>query len=294
MKKHIRTYLSFVGLTFLDTLIILIAVLIPISSDFGGDMSTHYHPILLSLLIALAVLYIREILNHLFLPTRRLKSATFNRFLNRIHTPITKLIAAKMGALLSFLCVISLLPVYILIYDSFELYLSTVIILFVTPTIYAIIELLWFFSLSIFNRKRRSKSELFCVPNKSDFLILGGPGAGKGSRYNENGQEAIWISFRRIDTDILKAELLVDEDTEPILYNGYKIFCICDKIFWYAILINGVGYCFDIRDLVKKIRFPDPQDEMHSIIGNKRNWLQEFFKRLEDSPYFFDIENNFK
>lgn len=34
------------------------------------------------------------------------------------------------------------------------------------------------FSLSIFNRKRTSKSELFQVPNKSDFLILGGPGSG--------------------------------------------------------------------------------------------------------------------
>lgn len=126
--------------------------------------------------------------------------------------------------------------------------------------------------------------------DKSKFLVLGD--AGPGRQYHMvNGKECIYVPLKKIE--IKYNTLLVDDNTEPVLYGKYSIFCIYGNLFLYAVSLNGAIYSFDIREIAGLAKLPDPQDEISFIIENKREWLEEFFKKLESSPFFFDIENSY-
>lgn len=131
------------------------------------------------------------------------------------------------------------------------------------------------------------------VTQKKDdsFLIPGAPGSGRAYHIT-NGKECVYIHLTKIDYP--KSDLPINDTTEPVLYNGYTIFCIQEKIFWYAIHCDGKLYAMDIRDLARELHFPDPQEEMREIIGRQKYWLYDFFKKIEDSPFFFDIQNSIK
>lgn len=124
-------------------------------------------------------------------------------------------------------------------------------------------------------------------------LIPGGPGSGHGYSV-ANGKECIYVPLTKMDPTKPEVSLVVDDNTEPIIYGEYSIFCIRGMIFMYAVRIDGALYCFDIRDIACKVKFTDPQNEINTIIGDKRRWLQSFFKSLEDSQFIFDIEKNYK
>lgn len=146
----------------------------------------------------------------------------------------------------------------------------------------------------IINESEISPEANTSVPNfkhdKSKFLVLGG--AGPGRKYHMvNGKECIYVPLRKIEMKY--NTLLLDDITEPVLYGKYSIFCIYGNLFLYAVSLNGAIYSFDIREIAGLAKLPDPQDEISFIIENKREWLEEFFKRLESSPFFFDIENSY-
>lgn len=146
----------------------------------------------------------------------------------------------------------------------------------------------------IINELEKSPEANTSVPNfkhdKSKFLVLGG--ADPGRQYHMvNGKECIYVPLKKIE--IKYNTLLVDDNTEPVLYGKYSIFCIYGNLFLYAVSLNGAIYSFDIREIAGLAKLPDPQDEISFIIENKREWLEEFFKRLERSPFFFDIENSY-
>ena len=123
--------------------------------------------------------------------------------------------------------------------------------------------------------------------------LSGGPGSGHG--YNvANEKEYIYVPLTKMDTVKPEVSLVVDDKTEPIMYGGYSIFCIQGMIFMYAVLIDGAFYCFDIRDIASKVKFTDSQDEINTIVGDKRRWLQSFFKSLEGSQFIFDVKKNNK
>ena len=129
--------------------------------------------------------------------------------------------------------------------------------------------------------------------HKHDIFLDGGPGSGHAYRIKDK-KECVYVSLTKMDITKPEITLLVDDNTEPILYDKYSIFCIQGMIFLYAVLIDGKLYCFDIRDIASKVKFTDPQNEINSIIMDKRRWLQSFFKSMEDSQFIFDIENNLK
>ena len=128
---------------------------------------------------------------------------------------------------------------------------------------------------------------------KHDLFLDGGPGLGRCYCVKDK-KECVYVSLTKMDTTKPEVSLVVDDNTEPIMYGEYSIFCIRGMIFMYAVLIDGALYCFDIRDLASKVKFADPQNEIDSIIGDKRRWLQSFFKSLENSQFIFDIDNAFK
>ena len=134
--------------------------------------------------------------------------------------------------------------------------------------------ILSFFTSIIVNLIFRMENDNFQL----DYLS-GGPGSGHG--YNvANEKEYIYVPLTKMDTVKPEVSLVVDDKTEPIMYGGYSIFCIQGMIFMYAVLIDGAFYCFDIRDIASKVKFTDPQDEINTIVGAKRRWLQSFFKSL--------------
>lgn len=123
--------------------------------------------------------------------------------------------------------------------------------------------------------------------------LSGGPGSGYGYSV-ANEKEYIYVPLTKMDAAKPEVSLVVDDKTEPIMYGGYSIFCIQGMIFMYAVLIDGAFYCFDIRDIASKVKFTDPQDEINTIVGDKRRWLQSFFKSLEGSQFIFDVKKNNK
>lgn len=127
--------------------------------------------------------------------------------------------------------------------------------------------------------------------DKHDLFLDGGPGLGRCYCVKDK-KECVYVSLTKMDTTKPEVSLVVDDNTEPIMYGEYSIFCIRGMIFMYAVLIDGTLYCFDIRDLASKVKFADPQNEIDSIMGDKRRWLQSFFKSLENSQFIFDIEDN--
>lgn len=148
--------------------------------------------------------------------------------------------------------------------------------------------ILSFFTSIIVNLIFRMENDNFQL----DYLS-GGPGSGHG--YNvANEKEYIYVPLTKMDTVKPEVSLVVDDKTEPIMYGGYSIFCIQGMIFMYAVLIDGAFYCFDIRDIASKVKFTDSQDEINTIIGDKRRWLQSFFKSLEGSQFIFDVKKNNK
>lgn len=129
--------------------------------------------------------------------------------------------------------------------------------------------ILSFFTSIIVNLIFRMENDNFQL----DYLS-GGPGSGHG--YNvANEKEYIYVPLTKMDTVKPEVSLVVDDKTEPIMYGGYSIFCIQGMIFMYAVLIDGAFYCFDIRDIASKVKFTDPQDEINTIVGDKRRWLLE-------------------
>lgn len=148
--------------------------------------------------------------------------------------------------------------------------------------------ILSFFTSIIVNLIFRMENDNFQL----DYLS-GGPGSGHG--YNvANEKEYIYVPLTKMDTVKPEVSLVVDDKTEPIMYGGYSIFCIQGMIFMYAVLIDGAFYSFDIRDIASKVKFTDSQDEINTIIGDKRRWLQSFFKSLEGSQFIFDVKKNNK
>lgn len=123
--------------------------------------------------------------------------------------------------------------------------------------------------------------------------LSGDPGLGRCYSV-KNSKECIYVPLTKMDPTNPEVSLVVDDNTEPIIYGEYSIFCIRGMIFMYAVRIDGALYCFDIRDIAGKVKFTDPQNEINTIIGDKRRWLQSFFKSLEDSQFVFDIKKNYK
>lgn len=292
--KHIHIFWSYCGLVFFDTLVITMAIMLPLMWDIDNNPDVRYHPFVLSLILLLSASTIKEMLSeHIFLKLRKLKTNMIHRLLNRY--PITiKILLSAMCPIVGMICVLEFTSVFMVIYKSLGLCISTIIIILFTATVNAICQTVWLFLLYIFNHKKAYNSGTANLYHFPDYDTFGSAGPGRGY-HSMNGKECIYVNLLKIETDNPNDSLLVEKNTEPVLYGKYSIFCIQDAVFWYAVLINEEFYCFDIRELANKMNLSSSlQNEVTTIIGNKRVWLQNFFQRLEDSAFFFDIENCFK
>lgn len=123
----------------------------------------------------------------------------------------------------------------------------------------------------------------------SDFLY-GGAGSGECIYHNKKGQESVRIELFHLINPDYSLGMRLNDSVEPVSYDEVRIWCLCDKTFWYAIEFEKEYYAFDIRPLFTKIGFGNPVDEMMDINMNKRKWLLSFIKRLESSSYYIDVE----
>lgn len=111
------------------------------------------------------------------------------------------------------------------------------------------------------------------------------------SYVNEKAQQGILIDLYAIKYGNPKdTNWQINDNMEPILYGNFRLWFLCDSLFWYAVEFNGNFYAFDIRNLFEKLGFETPQEN----IQDKRKWLVTLINKLESSKYFFDIENSIR
>ncbi|NDV83416.1 hypothetical protein [Bacteroides sp. 51] len=112
---------------------------------------------------------------------------------------------------------------------------------------------------------------------------------------HESGGEGV-IPLIRVDTqmpDYYSSDFLVDDEVEPVVYQGSRIWCIRESMYWFLLEQDMNFYAFDIREIATQSGIHIDAKTLDFIVTgmykSKIGWVVAFLERLEARNCRIDI-----